>query len=368
MTPTAVAAVSSSSGAAAPILILGQGLAGTLLAWQLHWLGRRVMLLDREDAVTSSRIAAGIVTPITGKRVALSHEVDIFLPEATACYQRAAAALGAAHFHPLPQVRLFQNDTERASFADKRTRPEFVRHLSGPQPEPLADATLIQGPLDGFEMRDSGWLDTRAWLAASAAFFAARGEYRQASVQPADISLTAGGVSVAGLHGSALVFCEGHAGAANPWFPWLKWKSAKGEILTLSIPGLRQEHRILNRGGWLLPVDGAAGGGTFRSGATYTWDDLSTTPTPEARTVLEQRLQSLLRVPWEVTAHHAAVRPILHQSLAKMGRHPSHPALVFFNGLGSKGVLHGPRYTRLLAENLVHNAPIPSHLDVAGNH
>lgn len=357
--------LSSSVGSSGdPILILGQGLAGTLLAWQLHWLGQRVLILDREEAVTSSKIAAGIVTPITGKRVALSHEVDAFLPEARECYQRTATELGSAHFYPLPQVRLFQNDVERASFADKRGRPEFARHLSDPQPSPLVDPGLIHGPMiDGFEMRDSGWLDTRAWLAASAVWFSARGEYRQAPIQHADIALTADGVLVAGIRGSCLVFCEGHAGAGNPWFPWLKWKSAKGEILTLSAPGLEHETRILNRGGWLLPV-----GGLFRSGATYTWDDLTTTPTAEARAILEQRLKNLLRVDWEITAHHAAVRPILHQSLAKMGRHPSHPALVFFNGLGSKGVLHGPRYTRLLAENLVHHAPIPNALDVAGNH
>ncbi|RYD33523.1 MAG: hypothetical protein EOP86_13170, partial [Verrucomicrobiaceae bacterium] len=77
-----------------PILILGQGLAGTLLAWHLHWLGQRVLILDREEADTSSKVAAGIVTPITGKRVAVSPGVEEFLPEAMACYQRTAAALG----------------------------------------------------------------------------------------------------------------------------------------------------------------------------------------------------------------------------------------------------------------------------------
>lgn len=348
-----------------PILILGQGLAGTLLAWQLHWLGQRVLILDREEADTSSKVAAGIVTPITGKRVALSHEVDAFLPEAAKCYERLVPLLGARHFHPLPQVRLFQNDTERARFAEKRGRPEFARHLTSPQPSPLAGPDWFHGPLDGFEMRDSGWLDTRAWLSASAAWFAARGEYRRASVRHEDVVLTSsGGMAVAGIAGSALVFCEGHAGAANPWFSWLKWKSAKGEILSLSIPALAAEKRIINRGGWLLPT----GDGGFRSGATYAWDNLNSEPTEEAGNVLRHRLQNLLRVPWEVTGHQAAVRPILHQSLAKMGRHPSHPALVFFNGLGSKGVLHGPRYARMLAENLVSGEPLPDQLDVAGNH
>ncbi|RYD30805.1 MAG: FAD-binding oxidoreductase, partial [Verrucomicrobiaceae bacterium] len=354
-----------------PILILGQGLAGTLLAWHLHWLGQRVLILDREEADTSSKVAAGIVTPITGKRVAVSPGVEEFLPEAMACYQRTAAALGTAYFHPCPQVRLFQDETERAAFEDKRARSEFARHLSTPQPDPLVDPALIHGLLDGFEMRHSGWLDTRAWLAASAAWFAARGEYRRADIRHADMAVNPGGVEgvqAAGIRGRALVFCEGYAGAANPWFSWLKWKPAKGEILTLRIPGLQRERRILNRGGWLLPMAEDGDGGTIcRSGATYTWDDLSNIPTTEARMVLEERLTRLLRIPWQVTGHHAAVRPILHRSQAKVGRHPSHPALVFFNGLGSKGVLQGPHHARVLAEHLVLGRPVPDALDVAGN-
>jgi glycine/D-amino acid oxidase-like deaminating enzyme len=79
------------------------------------------------------------------------------------------------------------------------------------------------------------------------------------------------------------------------------------------------------------------------------------------------RLSRLLRVPWTVTGHEAAVRPIIHQSLARLGRHPVHRTLAFFNGLGSKGVLHGPRYARLLAEHLVHGQALSVELDVAGN-
>ena len=56
-----------------PIMICGQGLAGTLLAWELVRLGSRVVVVDPGETVTSSKVAAGIVTPITGKRVALSH-------------------------------------------------------------------------------------------------------------------------------------------------------------------------------------------------------------------------------------------------------------------------------------------------------
>ena len=57
-------------------IIVGQGLAGTTLAWCLLEAGLSVLVTDREEEVTSSKIAAGLITPITGQRLALSWQVD----------------------------------------------------------------------------------------------------------------------------------------------------------------------------------------------------------------------------------------------------------------------------------------------------
>ena len=50
-------------------MIVGQGLAGTCLAWELRALGASFVVIDREAAVTSSRIAAVLMTPVTGQRL-----------------------------------------------------------------------------------------------------------------------------------------------------------------------------------------------------------------------------------------------------------------------------------------------------------
>ena len=85
-------------GAAVEFLIVGQGLAGTALAWELIWRGRDVLVVDAGEAVTSSKIAAGLVTPITGQRLALGWRVDERLAAARPYYERVAIELrlGAA--------------------------------------------------------------------------------------------------------------------------------------------------------------------------------------------------------------------------------------------------------------------------------
>ena len=350
-----------------PVIICGQGLAGTLLAWELVKRGVPVLVMDEGALVTSSKIAAGLVTPITGKRLSVSPGTGTFLAEAQECYAASAQLLGRRHFHHLHQVRLFRNAEESCHLAQKTRLPEFAAHLGPGQQKdgPLVDPALFHGDGTGFEMTTGGWLDTRGWLADSAAWLAERGMLRTMALDPGAVVPEGEGVLLPdGTRASAIVFCEGHQARRNPWFPWVKWKCAKGEVLTVRVPELAAEQRIINWGGWLLPIDNK---GTFRTGSTYEWNTLDVIPTPQGRAVLEGRLRALLRVPWEVTGHDAAVRPVIHESQARMGRHPVHPALVFFNGLGSKGVLHGPRYARLLAEHLVHGSPLPPEVDVAGN-
>ncbi len=326
------------------ILIIGQGLAGTALAWQLRWLGCRVLVLDRGAVVTSSRIAAGLLTPITGKRLALTWRFADLWPVAVAFYRRVEAETGEAFFHEQPMVRLFQNDEEREVFA-KRVDREFRGLVR--QPELLVNAEWFANPLGGFEMTQAGQLDTGCYLDASRAVFERDGGFRVAEIGVSDIELSPDRVRLPriGVEARALVFCEGFA--ANPWFPAMKFNAVKGEILTLRIPGLTED-RIVNHGVWLMPM----GGDVFRAGSTYDRESLDCVPTVRGRDEIVSRLRQFLRVPFEVIDHTAAVRPVTADQRPVVGVHPEFPQLAILNGLGSKGALQAPSFANQLA-NLV---------------
>ena len=96
------------------VIILGQGLAGSALAWWLHWSGQRVLLIDRGESVTASRIAAGLITPITGRRMTKADDFDVLLNQAESFYREVEAATGQRLLDNQPSVRFFLNDEERA--------------------------------------------------------------------------------------------------------------------------------------------------------------------------------------------------------------------------------------------------------------
>ncbi|MEX0882137.1 MAG: FAD-binding protein, partial [Cyclobacteriaceae bacterium] len=47
-------------------LLIGQGLAGTVLSYRLIKAGFKVHLIDKDEEGTSSKVAAGLYNPITG--------------------------------------------------------------------------------------------------------------------------------------------------------------------------------------------------------------------------------------------------------------------------------------------------------------
>lgn len=315
----------------ADFVIVGQGLAGTALAWALLKRGRRVRVLDREAGNRASRVAAGLLTPITGKRLADSWRWGELFPAARAFYREREAELGCTFFREAPAVRLFQSEAER-----ERCRGGLCEVPTG-----------FRAPLGAFEM-PAARLDVGAYLDASREAFRAKGVYERR-----DFDLGAP------LPDATVVFCRGFDAGEDPWFGNIAWNAAKGEILTVRVPELRED-RVIHFGGWLAPV----GEQLYRLGATYTWDPLDALTTPEARAELEGKLRAVLGVPFEVVGHDTAVRPVIDAGKPALGTHPRNARVACFNGLGSKGSLLAPFFAEQLAAHLCDCAPIDPEVNV----
>jgi glycine oxidase len=61
-------------------LIVGRGIAGSILANQLHQAGASVAVIDEAAVSTSSRVAAGLANPFTGPKMVKSWKAEILFP------------------------------------------------------------------------------------------------------------------------------------------------------------------------------------------------------------------------------------------------------------------------------------------------
>jgi glycine oxidase len=300
--------------------IVGQGLAGTCLAWQLWKRGIEFTLVDRGTG-GSSRVAAGMLNPITGKNFEPSWRIAEFLPEAVAFYAEVENSTRRRVWYPFPVLRLAGSEKEWRKIVSKLDSPEVAPWIAGEvQPPP--------GWLGAVELRGGGRLDTRAFLDGSRDFFKSLGCFQLGD----DSSLDA-------------VRCDGAVGLMTGRYG--PHRCAKGEILTVRATGWDEQHIRIGAGGWLIPQ----GRGLFRVGSTYEWNELNELPTAAGRLRVEEIARRLGGEAFEVVSHETGVRPILRRSQPFIG--PLSGGGWMLNALGSKGALYAPGIARRLAEWLI---------------
>jgi glycine oxidase len=346
-------------------IIIGQGLAGTTLAWHLMMADQRVLVIDAEEPITSSKIAAGLITPITGKRMSLSWRNDEFLPVAQQFYCDIEQRTSNRFFYTRTAVRLFGSEADQKTWSKRQQQPGYQAHVLNPQPSPLLASEIADTNLGGFTMH-AAQLDVAAYLAVSRAAFSATGAYTAMTLDwHHDVSIGSETINIKHLRTRRLISCEGYAATRNPYFAHVPFNAAKGDILTVRFhqppPGHGMPAQSLHRDLWVAPTTEP---NVFRVGSTYDWTTLDNAPSATARAAIEHKLQAFLRVPYTVLDHQAAVRPIIHLSEAVIGLHSQYQQLGYFNGLGSKGSLHAPWFARCFTEFLVQGTPLPETLNV----
>lgn len=342
-------------------LIVGQGLAGSTLARALLDRGRTVLVIDRENPAAASRVAAGLINPVTGRKLTKTWRAETFLPFARDYYRAWEAELGATFYSEKTIWRFFQSENEEEIWRVKRDDPALAPYVA-PLPEDLPGGGELQPQRGGFRVAQGAHVATGELLSSFRRQLRERGALLEEALAPADLRVEPGRVRWREFAARKILFCEGHAASRNPYFSWVPFCHAKGEILTVRGPVLPEEV-VLNRGKWLLPI----GQAHFYAGATYEWDDLSEKPTPEGRKAILAGLRALIPREPEVVAHEAGVRPIVQGTRPVAGLHPAHPAVGIFNGLASKGALWAPFFAEEFAEHLENDGSLDPAVDVRRN-
>ncbi len=346
-------------------LILGQGLAGSLMAWELIARGQRVRVVDREEEATSSKVAGGLVSPISGGQLALTWRVDEWLPVAVQRYRDIEAAMGGAvrFYHEVPVVRFFRDEKERGQYEKRCVDQAYARYVSAAPDELSYEPAIFAPSHGGVEIAQGGFLEVREFLAAVRAWLVEKDAYQVAEFRESGLEKEesagmrwAGDVTIA----KGIIYCQGWevCQGGGP-FSWVPITPNKGELLTLESKDLPVD-RIYNGGMWVSPRSD----GRFRAGATYGRDTDPPGPTEAGREQIEAGLRRWCRASYQVCGKEAAFRPVVRGRKPVLGTHPEDPRFAILNGLGSKGVLYGPALAAMLADHLLRGEAIDPEVDV----
>jgi glycine/D-amino acid oxidase-like deaminating enzyme len=191
----------------------------------------------------------------------------------------------------------------------------------------------------------AGHVDLQKLTASFGAYLVQKQAVRKEEFNIVNLLTEPESVTYKDITAQKIIFCEGPAVSRNPYFNDLKFKHSKGEILELKISNIKLEE-IISNDIFIMPL----GHDHYKIGATYSWDNLDTKTTAEARDELLIKLGKSMSVHIRIVDQKAGIRPTMHDRKPVAGFHPYYPAVGILNGLGSKGALLAPWCARHLAE------------------
>ncbi len=356
-------------------VIIGQGLAGTAIAWSLINRGREFALIDEGGLGSSSRIAAGLVTPITGARHVETWAWDKAFSIVSQFYQKCEQVTQRNFWKIEPSIRLFASQEERDRFDIRYPSDHsgsYSHALIGSKNrfeselEQSRWSSAVHASYGGFIMPQAARLLTADFLKASLDHFESMNSVSTASIDMSTEVAIDGEMILlesVDIRCKQIVFCEGHRALQNPWLNPIELVPAQGDILTVRIPGLKLD-RVLHAGCWIAPAigDGINDESLYYVGSTYRWAPLNGVPNEESLSILSDKLRSFINLPFEVVDHRAAIRPAGFDHKPLLGNHPSNTNFWILNGLGAKGVLLAPWCAEMLVNAMLFQKPIDMEL------
>lgn len=335
-------------------IIIGRGLAGTLLSYELIGRGRKILVIDANGEGASTAVAAGMFNPMVFKRLVKAWMVDELLPVAKKTFDEIAEG----SWNTTGLVKLFTTEKDELDWRERALEGGYTDHLQIAA-EPLVDKSELIKPFGYGTVPKAGRVDLQAMLVAGREFLLSQDALLEERILYEDIKFDEETVKVGAHSADNIIFCEGHQVVNNPWFQYLPFKLAKGEVLTVRMPDLELD-KTINRGHFILPL----GNNIYKVGSTFDWKELDDKPTEKGKQWIMERLRRAYSGPVEILDHQAGIRPTVSDRRPIMGRHHELEHAYIFNGLGARGAMIAPYFVKHFADHLLNGKELIAEVDI----
>ncbi len=336
------------------ILLIGQGIAGTMLAWTLQRRGAQVSLADAALPGSASAVAAGIINPVTGKRFVKSWRFDELFSAAKSAYQKLETELGIKVWSEQPILRLLATPEEANDWSARCALPDYADFLRE-QVGAGSWAGLVKSGFNFGIIQRAARVDFQKLISAFQQKAISTGIFLEKKLDSQEAEQLLGEYD-------SIIFCEGYRGQENPFFPDLPWQLAKGEALLIRFEDGRASAigEMLKKTMTLVPV----GDNLFWAGGSYQWHFPDLMPSEGEKTFILNHLKEMLAAPFEIVGHVAGVRPTVKDRRPFIGQSCVNSNIFIFNGLGTKGALLAPYWAEHFAAHILEGKQLDAEVDV----
>ncbi|ULQ56616.1 FAD-binding oxidoreductase [Flavihumibacter rivuli] len=344
-------------------LIVGQGLCGTWISWWLMQEGKSVMVIDEGKPVSSSRIASGVINPVTGRVLAKTWMAETLLPFALEAYSSIGRALGIHCIQTVDILHAFPTEQMQQAFQNRSQ--EVTEYLSIPGDTQRWEQ-LMTAPFGFGVINPALLIDLNLLLNQWQHHLVRQHSIRLEPFNEDELEIYPDHVQYRDIEAGTIIYCGGVETMGSAYFNRLPFSPNKGEALLLEVRGLPQTH-IYKKGLSLVPFPHfgyQSNAGFFWAGSTYENRFTHDEPTAGFRERTTRQLSEWLKLPFTVVDHWSAIRPATVERRPFVGVHPLHPRVAILNGTGTKGCSLAPYFARELAQYLIHGQPITKEADI----
>lgn len=325
-------------------LIIGQGIAGTVMAYRLMKAGKSVLILDEAEPYQSSSVAAGMYNAISGKRMTLSWKWEETFLEAKALYSEIGELLGKNYLFEKETFQSFGNIKEQNDFSLKAEDELFQKHIRPTEQKFPA----IRNEFGSFIINSTGWLQTHEFLKDFKEYAIQQQQLKTEQIDWSSFQHSEEGIKLNGYFAKQVISCEGWKLTQNPLFNFVPLIPTKGDVFLLKCDELPDTF-IWKKGVYLVPL----GNGIFKAGSTYRWNVEELGPDKDGYEELYSKVEAQLQVPFEVLEHLSGFRPASKNRYPIIGAHPIFKNLFAFNGLGTRGIMLAPYVSKQLVDHIL---------------
>ena len=321
-------------------LVVGHGLAGAVLAHTLLERKQDVSVIDTNLGHSASSVSVGLVNPLIGPK--------LNLPEKMAeCIQINKKFF--AHYEKIWDQKFYSKIRFNRIFTSEKQKEIWKKKSNQAHYQPYTGELLNVSHYQNMEVNAEfgGGLTLQTYQLQV-------GDFLEASKEKLE-NLNAWETNKFKEDSLKskfkIIFCEGYRVLENPWFNYLPFEPARGEVL--EVTGGQSE--AISNGSWYLPEKN----GDAFMGSTWDHKNLTIGPTNKGKKEIIKNCKFLNLKNYRVSCHMSGVRSGTKDRNPILGVHSKHKNLFLFNGFGSRGTTNIPYYAEKMSDFLLEEKKLP---------
>lgn len=321
-------------------LIIGQGIAGSALAWNLYFNNRSFLILNSKVKNSASEAALGIYNPITGRRNSLTWNADKLFNTTEEFYSKIEKILEKKIIYKKNIYRQFKNNRDFNDWTIRSENSKFKKYIMK-----LDDKGVLTSK--------SGYLDVSKYLIETRKYFKSRDRYKEKKITSKNIIIDKSKIMISDIKAKNIIMCLGINQNQLDLFSYLPLRPVSGNSIIVeanfkSINIINDRISVIN-----ISKNNLHAGSTYHNGFENMGADK-----------IKNQLKKIIKINYEIKEHKFGIRPATKDRRPFVGRHFEFKNLFILNGLGSKGVSQSPYCSKELLNYIELNKNLDREINI----